>query len=239
MKYFLNCCVFIIFLSLTFSSCKNKNELATYFKNSRTGEIYTEKAYKALKKSFELKVSDNESKSYKEYILDEIIVKDSIIKTFKLNQVTRRKIKTSTNRVEEGVFSKVGNKISDEALETLNNEHYSFYKNENKPTLINVWYTTCKPCIEEIDELNELKEKYKNKINFVAVTFEDENELIPFLKRRPFNYEHVIKAKNFLENLEISTYPKNIFIDKNNKITKVQDGVINFKKFEKELISLL
>ncbi|WP_373493460.1 TlpA family protein disulfide reductase [Aquiflexum sp.] len=71
---------------------------------------------------------------------------------------------------------------------------------ENEILVINLWATWCRPCIQEIPELNALVEKYQGQdIRFLAFTDESKEVFEKFRKRRPsfeFSFE-----KSF-ENLE-------------------------------------
>lgn len=53
-----------------------------------------------------------------------------------------------------------------------------------KVVVINFWFSTCKPCISEIPELNEVYEKFQNDTNvvFAAVTYENRKTVKKFLK---------------------------------------------------------
>ncbi|MEO1652779.1 MAG: TlpA disulfide reductase family protein, partial [Bacteroidota bacterium] len=105
-----------------------------------------------------------------------------------------------------------GNKISSEDL-------------KGKRVHINFWSTTCKPCIQEFPELNQLKEKYeKEGFVFLAFAPEPKTKVSKVLSRFPLDYQVIPEAKAYYEQLGIDGYPKNFFIDKAGKIIKVTDG---------------
>ena len=73
-------------------------------------------------------------------------------------------------------------------------------------------------------ELNELKDKYGDKMNFIALT---ENtcagdNLIKFLETHSFNYHILQNAENYKKALKIKTIPRNIFVDKEGYIRYIQ-----------------
>ena len=55
-------------------------------------------------------------------------------------------------------------------LQTIDSQNISFSDIKNKPTIINFWFTSCKPCVEEMPVLNKLVKKYSDKVNFISIT---------------------------------------------------------------------
>lgn len=91
---------------------------------------------------------------------------------------------------------------SDETIEftsTPSGLDFKDYKNK-KVVLINVWATWCPPCIKELPALIELKEKYKNDFEIIAVLFEKDKtkkEIIEFAKKHGINYPITMGEENF------------------------------------------
>lgn len=104
-----------------------------------------------------------------------------------------------------------------------------------KPTIYNFWFTTCKPCLEEIPLLNKVVEKYKDSINFVAFTFENFDKVNSFLKKTKFDYEIIPNAQDLCNELKISSYPIHIITDHKGIIEKVYVGGSNIIDIEIEL----
>ncbi len=106
---------------------------------------------------------------------------------------------------------------------------------KDKIVVLNFWFTSCKPCINEIPELNKIKEKYKNKnVIFLAITFDNKEKITTFLSKNKFNY-NIISDINILKFYDINNYPTSIIIDKKGRIifkkigtfTKSLDMTIN------------
>ncbi len=56
--------------------------------------------------------------------------------------------------------------------------------------VINFWGIKCKPCIQEIPQLNSYTEKFiTNKIHFIGITSDSKDDLLEFLKENPFKYK--------------------------------------------------
>lgn len=87
-----------------------------------------------------------------------------------------------------------------------------------KPSIVNFWFTTCGPCIKEIPHLNQLQEKLQDKINFLAITFNDEPTVERFKTRFPFSWPQIYDAKPGIGEMRIQSYPTNMLLDKEGKV---------------------
>ncbi|MGB0838143.1 MAG: TlpA family protein disulfide reductase [Flavobacteriaceae bacterium] len=99
------------------------------------------------------------------------------------------------------------------------------YALNDKPTLVNFWFTKCAPCIDEMPVLNNLKQQYQDKFNFVSVTYETKEDVETFLKEHEFSFEHFTDAEKFINSIGIQAYPKNIILDPQGKVRKVMSGI--------------
>ncbi len=116
----------------------------------------------------------------------------------------------------------IGNKFP---LENMENHKSEWNELEGKPTLINLWFTNCYPCLEEIPKLNAIKKKYASKAYFIAITFDNEAKVQQLLQTRAFNFKQWTGEKRFLKELGINTYPVNILLDKNGIVVKIEGGI--------------
>ncbi len=110
-------------------------------------------------------------------------------------------------------------------LKTLASKNFNSEKLIGKPTMINFWFTRCAPCIDEMPVLNKIKEKYRDDFNFIAITYEKKEDVEKFLRNHPFDFEHLINAKDFIDQLGIQAYPMNLFLDKNGILKYVKGGI--------------
>lgn len=111
-------------------------------------------------------------------------------------------------------FFKKGEAVPDEKFTTIDGDQLSFEQLKGKVIVVNVWFTTCAPCLKEMPELNELVEEYKSNDKVVFLSFSTDNKqtIERFLTRRTFNYKHVAGVGDMLEKLEIGTFPTNLVI---------------------------
>lgn len=102
-------------------------------------------------------------------------------------------------------------------------------KSNNKITVYNFWYVGCAPCISEIPMLNSLQEKYKNEVDFIAITFSSPQEVKNILNIRNFNFEHFFIDKQTLDlHYGKYGYPTTIIVS-NNKILYSKTGGLSDK----------
>jgi thiol-disulfide isomerase/thioredoxin len=107
--------------------------------------------------------------------------------------------------------------------------------------MVNLWFVNCKPCIEEIPELNRIKKNYGDRVNFLAVTFNSKEVINKFLSKNQFDFNHIIDAQSEIDKLNNNSYPLNLYLDKNGIITSYESMINNDKKngVNKELEKLL
>ena len=90
---------------------------------------------------------------------------------------------------------------------------------------INIWSTSCKPCIEEFPELNRLKEDYADKgYVFIGIALEPSKKIQKLLNKRPLNYLIIPNAEVYLKELGIHSFPVNLFIDAKGIVQRVIHG---------------
>jgi thiol-disulfide isomerase/thioredoxin len=176
---------------------------------------------------------------------------DSVVYVFK--RILSMNPKDSSGEAAPGPDDFIGQPFPLTTLRTLQGTTLSLDSLKGKPTLLNFWFTTCKPCIDEMPVLNSLRQKMEGKANFVAVTFEPADKVAAFLQNHAFDFVQIADAKALTAALQIQTYPVNIFLDKYGVIQQVEGGIPytvkggrkakpkigNAKEFEAILRSLL
>lgn len=211
----------LIFLSLLVS-CKNDHgPKARYYKAAKTGKILDQASYNKLKqKLLALSKSANVKSSLHEIFTDSVVSGDSMIKTFEFKLTLGNKMKNP-----EAVFGYVNRKLPSHTFMTLNGKKVNPGQPQGKPTLINFWFTDCPPCIDEIPVLNRIRKKYKDRINFISITFNSREEVNLFLKSHPYDFLKVVGAQDYIDSLGIKNFPVNVFMDKTGVVKRVEDGI--------------
>ncbi|MDT8346269.1 MAG: TlpA disulfide reductase family protein [Flavobacteriaceae bacterium] len=106
-------------------------------------------------------------------------------------------------------------------------------KYRGKPMLVNFWSTTCPPCLKEIPLLHQIKDSLGDEVVFIAVTRDKQEKIDKFLSKKAFNFIHVTEADAFMNELGITAYPQNFFIDRNGKIRTIEGALKYTNKSDK------
>ena len=93
---------------------------------------------------------------------------------------------------------------------------------KGKVVVINFWFMSCAPCIEEMPELNKLVEEYENNndVLFLALTLDEKGPMLnKFLETNVFNYNIVPDSKDYImKKLQVPSFPTHIVLDKNSNV---------------------
>lgn len=217
--------VFSLFVLIALQVSAQKAEGKLYYKSATSEQILTQEQFDEIK-AIVLSKMQVIAKNVKMNILIEDVrfAADSIINTFKFDI----KISDTEDEVEvkkEKIYSFINKKLPSITLKTISNKDFNLKDLEGKPTVLNFWFTVCAPCIDEMPVLNRIKEKYAEKVNFVSITFNTKKEVDEFFKTHRFDYLKIVDAKDFIDELGISAFPKNIFIDKDGIVKRIEDGI--------------
>jgi len=161
------------------------------------------------------------AKSVSYNIIEKIERNDSIITRISLNLEL---VKVTNSK--EIIFDLLEKPLPYFSSKNLKGEKVSSKTLTKKITLINFWFVNCMPCIKEIPELNKLKRDYGDKINFVAISFDNSEKIKKFLKNKEFNFEHLPDQRNIVENtFRVESYPKLLVSDREGKIRLIANGL--------------
>jgi len=126
------------------------------------------------------------------------------------------------------------------SLSTLDGNTVSIindFSEKDKLYVFSFWATWCGPCINELDELNELQLEWKKDINFeiIAVSTDDsrtQKRVKPLVNGKEWNYKILLDTnQDFKRALAIVNIPYTIVV-KNNKIVHIQNGYVPGSEIE-------
>jgi peroxiredoxin len=103
---------------------------------------------------------------------------------------------------------------------------YSSENTKGKIVVLKCWLIQCKPCVEEMPELNKIVKQYEKRkdIVFLSLSFDSQEELKKFLMKTPFSYPVVAGQQNYLsEILKVTSYPTHIVINKQGNVVLISN----------------
>ncbi len=213
---------FIFSFLCTYSLCIGQE---TYY--NFQDDIYDEVRFRKKLKSIEDIYSQQGNYKYTTAtykVRSTMMRQDSIIQNV---EVVLSQSNSSPLDINTGVQRFIDKSLPDFELQNLQNHLKRNSDYIGKVTLINLWFTSCPPCITEIPYLNYLKDIYTDEVNFVAITFDPKDKVERFLTRKPFHFEHLVDGTVYLhKDLNNNAFPKLIIIDKKGQVRFVENGVI-------------
>lgn len=119
-------------------------------------------------------------------------------------------------------------------LTTLDGKSVSLkdeFNEKDKLYVFSFWATWCAPCINELDEMNDLQEEWKKEANFevIAVSTDDsrtQKRVKPLVNGKEWIYKILLDTnQDFKRALSIVNIPYTIVV-KNNQIVHIQNGYV-------------
>ena len=163
-------------------------------------------------------------------VLDEVHQGDSVLRRF--HYLIPNDSDTSFVRFHP-IYHWLGKSFPDFQLTDMDGRTITLGSLKGKPTLINFWFTACAPCVAEIPSLDNLKEHYGDRVNFVAITFETEASVASFLVGKGFDYRHITDNYDLAEELDVDSHPQTIVLDDEARIVRHFGGlIVNMKQGE-------
>jgi len=127
-------------------------------------------------------------------------------------------------------------KLTTTEAQTLNikktENGFIFEEFKDKAILVNFFATWCPPCKAEIPHLNNLREKYKDKFEIIAVLMEenkDNTELKNFINEYKINYVVTNSKQNYeFANIigEVKAIPTMFLYNKNGEVIQKYVGIV-------------
>ena len=112
---------------------------------------------------------------------------------------------------------------------------------KGKITFISYWATWCPPCLAELPSIEGLYQDYGDKINFLLITNEKSEVVMPFMNKKNYKLPVYIAQMNPPQELAHKNIPTSFLIDAQGKIIIKETGSAdwNSKKVRRLLDGLL
>lgn len=126
------------------------------------------------------------------------------------------------------------NSLPDLTLSTLDGKKMSLkndFSEKDKLYVFSFWATWCSPCINELDEMNDVLPDWRKSVNFevIAIAEDDsrtQKRVKPLVNGKGWEYKILLDTNQDLKRaLSIVNIPYTIVV-KNNKIVHIQNGYV-------------
>jgi thiol-disulfide isomerase/thioredoxin len=138
-------------------------------------------------------------------------------------------------------FAKNPEKAPPFLLRDINGKIVSTSDWKGKVVILNFWATWCPPCREEIPELVQLQAKYKDKLEIVGVS-EDDDELekvVKFAQQHGMNYPIVMATPELIADYGgVPALPTSFLIDPQGRVMQKHTGLYEYEVYEREVRAL-
>jgi thiol-disulfide isomerase/thioredoxin len=117
--------------------------------------------------------------------------------------------------------------------------------NENwagKVVLVNFWATWCPPCREEIPELLALKKEFKDRLEIVGISEDDDpsESVLKFARQKGMTYPIVMATPELIESYGgVPALPTSFLIDTQGRVVQKHSGLYPIARYQREIRSLL
>ena len=141
------------------------------------------------------------------------------------NYTTYSSIREFQLAIQKNTDNLIGQSIDELNIKDVDGNYFKKENLNKKITVFNFWFTSCAPCITEIPDLNKLKEKYRNQaVQFLAITFDEEAQVKPFLEKHPFEFQIFPNQKELINQFKIHSFPTTFVTDKSGIIIHSESG---------------
>ena len=113
---------------------------------------------------------------------------------------------------------------------------------KGKVVLLNFWATWCPPCREEIPELISLQKQYKDRLQIVGVSEDDDppQKVLQFVQRAGMNYPVVMATSELTDAYGgVPALPTSFVIDPQGRVVQRDTGEYPIETYDQEIRALL
>jgi thiol-disulfide isomerase/thioredoxin len=111
-----------------------------------------------------------------------------------------------------------------------------------KVVLVNFWATWCPPCREEIPELLALKKEYKDRLEIVGISEDDDppENVLKFARQKGMTYPVVMATPELVEAYGgVPALPTSFLIDTQGRVVQKHSGLYPIEAYDLEIRTLL
>jgi peroxiredoxin len=140
---------------------------------------------------------------------------NGIVHLMQMTNEIRHQLEEENSKRQQAMESMVNKLSPDFELADVLGKVWRLSELRGRIVVLNFWFTSCAPCVQEIPELNALVREYESKpVVFLAMTFNNTNQIRTFVKKHTFIYNLLPNSAEIDKKFHVSLWPTSIVIDK-------------------------
>lgn len=134
----------------------------------------------------------------------------------RLNEKEYKRRMENLAKPRESEYFTTGKPVSGFTATDIYGRKYKLKDLKGKVVVMNFWFIACQPCQQEIPELNDLADEYRDSANvvFLAVCLDDKELIEKFLEKQPFRYTIIDNGRSITSQYGIKSYPTHLVLNK-------------------------
>ena len=131
---------------------------------------------------------------------------------------------------------KTGGVAPDFSLQTLDGERVKLSDFEGKKVILNFWATWCKPCREEMPDLQSIYQESDDDVVILAINMDAHNDVEGFIDSYSVTFPVLLDENDQISDMyQIISLPTTYFIDEDGTIVQKHLGQITYEQLEEIL----
>lgn len=134
---------------------------------------------------------------------------------------------------------KTGGEAPDFSLQTLDGEMVELSDFEGKKVILNFWATWCKPCREEMPDLQSIYAERDEDVVILAVNMDAHNDVKGFIDSYSVAFPVLLDKEDEVSDMyQVISLPTTYFINEDGIIVQKHIGQITYEQLEEELAKI-
>jgi cytochrome c biogenesis protein CcmG/thiol:disulfide interchange protein DsbE len=138
--------------------------------------------------------------------------------------------------VSEGI--RVGSRVPSFSLKTSTSESVTNRTLEGQIVILNFWSTTCRSCVTEIPEFQQVEESAKATVIGIALDDDGWKTVKPFLDRHQITYRVALGDESLFQRFDGSSIPYTLVLDRSQRVVKVYRKPVTREMLENDIRSI-
>jgi peroxiredoxin len=145
--------------------------------------------------------------------------KAHVMHLIKMSPEMAKDFDEKANAARLAMQTMTGETAPDFILKDINGQIWKLSSLKGKVVVLNFWFISCPPCLQEMPKLNDLVKKYDGQeVIFLGLTYNDQSRVETFLKGHEFRYTLLPSSQQVDKTYQINSWPTSFVIGRDGKV---------------------